>query len=836
MDNKANPLLVKLAQDVKSTIRKDEQSHASMRFALFLGAGASVSSNILLVGQMIKHFKAEIYQRYGVSFTSEKEEKEWLNTQSWYNKKENEYSIFFEECYDTETKRRSYIESIIANSEPSFGYMVLANLIHYGYFKTIITTNFDDLIYIASTTFTQTRPVIYSLGGFATEMTLTSERPRVLKLHGDFLYSDLKNTSQEIKSQDANMKKEVQKVLEEYDGIIVVGYSGGDKSVVDMLKKIPKGKTLYWCYRKGGLPSQAIQNFVSGAGRHLVEIDGFDEALNFVRQHIGITNKQLADNHKSNLDKMTNLLFSFEDESTINFIEEISRGYEILSYKVHLDQGINNKNHEAIEHYCKKVLELDPNDSLAYYNLGACIEKDPSRYKEAEFYYGNAISLNPKDPHFQIALANLFAKNPERKNEAEGLFRFIINSFPQIQNGFLSFGAFLSKDKSRSKEGEMLTRRAIALDPKNADGYYNLGSILVNFKESHDEAERCFREVIRLNPNHSAAHDNLGLLIREKGNNDLSEAEVLHRRAIELDPTSSNAHNNLGVVLSLDPSRYKECESSYRKAIELNPDYVAPYHNLGILLVELDRLDESKEMFQAAINISPDHAGASNNLATLLMKEKSDFLLARQLFRKAIKSQPDFVEPYFNLGALYSDTLNKPWAAEKYFCKVLQLNPQHKEAYYSLGNLKYKNLSHHKEAEDYYRKAITVNPNHMFAYSQLSNLLRIQNRFDDLADVLDQAVSNNVVSGMIYLHLLALAKHNNEIDKIKEYTEEARQSIDKNDWYNLACLEAHDENIDQSLKYLKKALKLYPHLKESAKRDPDLDVLHEDIRFEKIVK
>src|ERR1044072_527325 len=103
---------------------------------------------------MIQHFKEEIYERYEVKFDDDAEERKWLASQGWYEKKESDYSNFFEECYDTEPKRRSYIESIIENAEPSFGYMVLANLITNGYFRTVITTYLDDLVYIACKTFT----------------------------------------------------------------------------------------------------------------------------------------------------------------------------------------------------------------------------------------------------------------------------------------------------------------------------------------------------------------------------------------------------------------------------------------------------------------------------------------------------------------------------------------------------------------------------------------------------------------------------------------------------------------------------------------------------------
>lgn len=832
---KNNPLLTKLAQDVKSAVRQDNQAHASVKFALVLGAGASFSSGVLLVWKMIEHFKQEIYERYGVEFANEKEEKIWLNTQEWYKKKESDYGKFFEECYDTETKRRSYIESIIANAEPSFGYMVLSNLIHYGYFRTVITTNFDDLIYIASTTFTPTRPVVYSLGGFATEMTLTSERPRVLKLHGDFLYSSLKNTGEEIKYQDTNMKKEVQKVLEEYDGIIVVGYSGGDKSVVDMLKKIPNGKTLYWCYRNGDLPSQSIQNFVKGNGKHLVEIEGFDELMNFIRERIGISNSDLANNHKSNLDKMTNLLFKFEDESTINFIEEIAKGYQILSYKVSIDNAISNNNHEDIERYCKKVLELNPNDDIIYYNLGICFEKNESRLSEAENLYLKAISLNPTEASYHVALGNLVARNENRKKDAEFIFRNTIEKFPYYAIGFLSFSTFLSQDEKRQSDAEKLIRRAIELNPSDANAYYNLGLILTKDKNRHNEAEKLFRQTIKLKPDFADAYDNLGLIVMNE-RSDSIEAENLHLKAIELNPTSANAYNNLGTVLTYQ-KRFVEAESSYRKAIELNPKLASAYYNLGILFSDYKNgIEEAKKLYRKVIEIEPNHSGAHNNLAALLLQEKSDIKLAEQLLRKAIKIDPKFPEPHLNLGILFSDNPDKQKEAEKFYRKALKLNPNYAEAYLSLGNLLFKDLTRQKEAEKIYRKALMLNPTLVDVYNMLANLLRKQKRFSDASEIIDKAIDNGTQCDVIFLHATALAKQNGDSTKFNEYFEKAKQVIEKSDWFNLACLESLNENKNKTLNYLKKAVKKNSAQKEVAKEDPDLEWIRCDPNFRKIIE
>ncbi len=155
----------------------------------------------------------------------------------------SEYCKCFERYEPKEQGRQRYIESIIEKREPSFGYVVLANLMARNLINTIITTNFDDLVYSACTTFTGIRPIVYAYGVMASEMRFTAQRPKILKLHGDYLYSTLKNTNSELVAQDPNMASQLRQVLSEY-GLIVIGYGGGDKSVMEILASISERNDL----------------------------------------------------------------------------------------------------------------------------------------------------------------------------------------------------------------------------------------------------------------------------------------------------------------------------------------------------------------------------------------------------------------------------------------------------------------------------------------------------------------------------------------------------------------------------------------------------------------
>ena len=407
-----------LSYDLKSTKKKPDEPGASVRLALFLGAGASYQSKIPVAGGMTSHFKTEIYRRFGKNFKSDEEGEKWLKQQTWHKGGESDYCLLFEECYKTESKRRSYIESIIERKQPSVGYIVLANLIKYGYLKTIITTNFDSLISLACSNYTDIFPVVYSLGNFASEMTVSSERPRILKIHGDFLFSKLKNTTEDLERPDENMERQVSLILEEYDGLIIIGYSGGDNSVMSIFEKIPDGKTIYWCDLSEDSMSERARKFLQDKKGTFVKIEGFDELMQVVRILIELDNASIVKTFQDRQVEINKKISEFEDvllideendeeikdEETETFRKVLDKSREATQLMIEGNQAFDQEEFDKAEKLYNKAIELDPNNAVAYNNLGHLLYDKLNRPEEGEPLLRKAIEL---DPNNAVAYNNL---------------------------------------------------------------------------------------------------------------------------------------------------------------------------------------------------------------------------------------------------------------------------------------------------------------------------------------------------------------------------------------------------------------------------------------------
>ena len=309
-----------------------------------------------------------------------------------------------------------------------------------------------------------------------------------------------------------------------------------------------------------------------------------------------------------------------------------------------------------------------------------------------------------------------------------------------------------------------------------------------------EEAVRCYTEAIRLDPGSFVAFNNLGNVLSDL--NRYEEAEAAYRKAIELDPTDAAVYTNLGVLLG-ELKRYEEAEAAYRKAIELAPADAAAHTNLGVLLGELKRYEEAEAAYRKAIELAPADAKAYYNLGNLL-KEQKRYEEAEAAYRKAIELDSSDAKAYINLGDL-------------------------------LGNLK-----RYEEGEAACRKAIELAPTETKAYNNLGILLRITGRPAEAISVYERSIEIIPDDFNAYIGIASINKSLGvPVDVV--YVEKALQYMPEDDFYNLACLESIRDRFDSAFEYLRKAIRKETFDPDWAWKDPDLQWVRSDPRFEIIL-
>ncbi len=249
-------------------------------FALLLGSGASASSGVKTAEEMVIDWRVELYQRAGITQPFS----EWVVHQDWHEASD-EYGKLFERMHDLPNQRRTKVEYLVKNAEPSWGYVYLANLLDNNLFNVVLTTNFDDLLTEACYRFTNSvRPLVAAHDSTIRMLRVTSTRPKVVKLHGDFLYDNIKTIPSETGTLETNTRDKLHQFAREY-GLIVIGYSGRDLSVMKSLETLLEDETtfpngIYWCVLdlSKELPS-SLRRIADDSRVYFVEVEGFDEIL-----------------------------------------------------------------------------------------------------------------------------------------------------------------------------------------------------------------------------------------------------------------------------------------------------------------------------------------------------------------------------------------------------------------------------------------------------------------------------------------------------------------------------------------------------------------------------
>ena len=273
------------------------KQNTDIEHVFLLGAGASISSGVQSAEDCIWEWKKDIFVSKNPNFSGQYKEfkldvvkksiQKWIDNEGCYLplNHPDEYSTYAELAYPIDNIRRKYFENICRGKEPYIGYKILCLLVQEGMVHSVFTTNFDNLIVKAT----------HQMGLTPIEITLDSakriyrlvNRNELLcvELHGDYKYGPLKNTSNELDSQHDDFVNALAHHLNDKH-LIVMGYSGRDRSLINALKKAYKKQgsgILFWCGYGHEISSEIneLLSAIKAAGREafFIPTDGFDNTL-----------------------------------------------------------------------------------------------------------------------------------------------------------------------------------------------------------------------------------------------------------------------------------------------------------------------------------------------------------------------------------------------------------------------------------------------------------------------------------------------------------------------------------------------------------------------------
>jgi hypothetical protein len=253
--------------------------HAPGTCAVLVGSGLSKSAGIPTGWEITLDLIRRVAALKGVT-----DEPDWA---AWYRQQANRepsYSEIIDTLATTPADRRAllhgYIEAAPGDEtrRPTKAHRALAQLVADGAVKVLVTTNFDRLLETAIREAGIEPTVITDKHSLAGATPLAHARCTIIKLHGDYLDSRIKNTDAELAAYEQEIDGLLDRVFDEY-GLLVVGWSGEwDEALRNaMLRAGTRRYPLYWATRSA-LPTLAA-DIVSHRQGQVIEVKGADEFL-----------------------------------------------------------------------------------------------------------------------------------------------------------------------------------------------------------------------------------------------------------------------------------------------------------------------------------------------------------------------------------------------------------------------------------------------------------------------------------------------------------------------------------------------------------------------------
>ncbi|WP_312646536.1 MULTISPECIES: SIR2 family protein [Stenotrophomonas] len=393
----------------------------------------------------------------------------------WYNST-REYSALFEKNFDLPRQRRMFVEKEVAGKSPNLGYAYLIRLVDTGFINTMFTTNFDDLLTESFFQFSQSRPMMCAHDSAISSVSVTSARPKIIKLHGDYLFDDIKSTVRETESLEENTRKKFVEFGRNF-GLVVVGYSGCDRSIMDVLQYLLRSEDhfkhgIYWCIRKGETPSDELIKLLWRDRVYFVEIDGFDELMG--QLHNDLIGSNLPIDTGIVNDKPRTIIKGFCENTYLrsSTSEVIKRDLEILERQNSREELFStfrdykrfpqeSDDDELSDRETVAMLEIrrliDSNSLIeARERIKAELEKQPGNRARDRFYdllvrteelagdiraairvLDDLISLDPLDPDNYIRKSHLLLDHKERMDVINSCLEFAPHKF-KVHNAALS--------------------------------------------------------------------------------------------------------------------------------------------------------------------------------------------------------------------------------------------------------------------------------------------------------------------------------------------------------------------------------------------------------------
>lgn len=242
------------------------------QYIFWLGAGVSVTAGVPLCEGVVDRYLYELWSRDNpqppisgekplqarrrILEARRKDIRNWAVDKNKVPEPANDdWGALYSDCLSQlpgDFDRGTFIDGCVeeAGNGVSFAAVLTAQLVRWGFVRTVLTTNFDGLVESALDTWSVSARILDPAS--ASGLTVSPESPQIAYLHGKRKsYSQQRNLQREVQAPITGLKGFLTEALKD-QGLVVVGYRGGDEAPMELLTRLIKargkvpGRGLYW--------------------------------------------------------------------------------------------------------------------------------------------------------------------------------------------------------------------------------------------------------------------------------------------------------------------------------------------------------------------------------------------------------------------------------------------------------------------------------------------------------------------------------------------------------------------------------------------------------------
>ncbi len=290
----------------------------------------------------------------------------------------------------------------------------------------------------------------------------------------------------------------------------------------------------------------------------------------------------------------------------------------------------------------KNVLQIDPKDAEAYYQLGKVFEQQ-KEYRKAFGNYLKAEELNPELLENQARLGRIYLLLANEPEKAQEKIDFILSKEPNNSDGLLLKAAVALRNDKNTDEAIKIAKTIVAQDDKHIESIAFLATLYLRDKKN-TEAINLLDSALKNNQNNESLNKLLALALVT--NKEYKRAEVIYKDFLERNPDNVSSYNNLAAFYNQTDDKVK-AEETLRASIDNESDNEDRILTLIKYLKEIKGDDEAIKELKSFIASNSGLGKLRTGLAELYIL-KGDKPSAINVFKQAIS---DFSEEVTGITA-----------------------------------------------------------------------------------------------------------------------------------------------------------------------------------------